>query len=104
LNLPGALLVPSREGTGTNAIIRTPANLFPSRFGPNSLALHTKEAARAGVECVVVRNERIALDVDEPADLRLLIEAARDTETTSALREMNVTQRLKLTGATGTKS
>src|SRR6185369_4566169 len=66
LDAPGALLVPSREGTGTNAIIRTPPTLFPSRFGPNSLALHKEEAARVGVVCRVVNNEGIALDIDEP--------------------------------------
>ena len=74
LDSPGALLVPSREGTGTNAIIRTPPTLFPSRFGPNSLTLHKQEAARVGVECVIVNNARIALDIDESADVELLLE------------------------------
>ena len=36
------LLVPSRDGTGTNAIIRAPANLFPSRFGPRSSSLRRR--------------------------------------------------------------
>ena len=43
LPAPGALLVSSLEGTGTNAIIRTPADLFPSRLEPGSLALHKEE-------------------------------------------------------------
>ena len=93
---PAALLVPSREGTGTNAILRTPPALFASRFGPNSLALHQSEAARVGVECRIVENERIALDIDEPADLQALIERGRGTAARAALEEMRVIERLKL--------
>ena len=94
LRAPAALLVPSREGTGTNAIIRTPPGLFPSRFGPDSLALHKQEAARAGVDCLVVNNSRIALDIDEPADLELLLEVGRDTLAFDALAEMRIAERL----------
>lgn len=99
LRAPAALLVPSREGTGTNAIIRMPPDLFPSRFGPGSLALHKEEAARAGVECLVVTNSRIALDIDDPSDLKLLLGLGRDTLTFDALAEMRIADRLKLTGA-----
>ena len=84
---PGALLVPSRDGTGTNAIIRTPPTLFPSRFGSNSLALHKQEAAQVGVECLIVENERIALDIDEPDDIEVLLERGSDTRTVGVLRE-----------------
>ena len=94
LKSPGALLVPSREGTGTNAMIRTPPNLFPSRFGPNSFALHKAEAARVGVECMIVNNTRIALDIDAPADVELLLESGSGTATFDALIEMGVPERL----------
>jgi 2-phospho-L-lactate guanylyltransferase len=93
---PGALLVPSREGTGTNAIIRTPPTLFPSRFGPNSLAKHREEAARVGVECVVVNNARIALDIDEPGDLQVLLETRVSTRTFAVLDKMAIFGRLEL--------
>jgi len=96
LESPGALLVPSREGTGTNAIIRTPPTLFPSRFGPNSLALHKQEAARVGVECVIVNNARIALDIDEPADVELLLKEGGGTRAVAALNEMNAFERLRM--------
>lgn len=95
LESPGALLVPSREGTGTNAIIRTPPTLFPSRFGPNSLALHKQEAARVGVECVIVNNARIALDIDEPVDVELLLEEGSGAKTVATLVEMNALERLR---------
>ena len=94
LRSPSALLVPSREGTGTNAIIRTPPPLFPSRFGPNSFTFHQQEAARVGVECVIVNNARIALDIDEPADVELLLESARGTETFDTLVQIGAFERL----------
>jgi 2-phospho-L-lactate guanylyltransferase len=87
LDSPGALLVPSRDGTGTNAIIRTPPDLFPSRFGPNSLALHKQEAAQVGVECLIIENDRIALDIDEPDDVEVLLEYGGDTRAVDVLRE-----------------
>src|SRR6185503_1734506 len=95
LETPGTVLVPSREGSGTNAIIRTPPNLFPSRFGPNSLALHKQEAARVGVECVIVKNARIALDIDEPGDVEQLLEAGRGTRAFALLCEINIFDRLR---------
>ena len=67
---PSVVIVPSRDGTGTNALLRSPPDLFPSHFGPDSFALHLKEAEKAGAKVAIVRNERIALDIDEPEDLR----------------------------------
>jgi 2-phospho-L-lactate/phosphoenolpyruvate guanylyltransferase len=95
IETPGAILVPSREGSGTNAIIRTPPNLFPSRFGPDSLALHQQESVRVGVACVTVNNSRIALDIDEPADVEQLLELGRGTQAFSELCEMNAGERLR---------
>src|SRR5215470_5739582 len=37
---PSVVIVPSRDYNGTNAILRRPADLFPSHFGPGSLVKH----------------------------------------------------------------
>ena len=66
---PEAVLVPSRDGAGTNALLRSPAVLFPSCFGSGSFALHEEGARRAGARIKVVRNPRIEFDVDDPQDL-----------------------------------
>ena len=84
---PGALMVPSREGTGTNSIMRIPPTLFQSHFGPDSLRLHRDEAAKLGVEPVIVANDRIGLDIDEPGDLAALLECGRGTQTFRFLTE-----------------
>jgi 2-phospho-L-lactate guanylyltransferase len=72
---PGAVIAPSRDGTGTNALLRTPPSLFPSHFGPDSFRLHLAEAEARGVTVRVIRNPRIALDVDDADDLRALLRA-----------------------------
>jgi len=69
---PSCVLIPSRDGTGTNALLRSPPTLFPSHFGPNSLALHLNEAERCGARVKVLRNPNIELDIDEIDDLRAL--------------------------------
>jgi 2-phospho-L-lactate/phosphoenolpyruvate guanylyltransferase len=67
--VPTVVIVPSRDGTGTNAILRRPPDLFPSHFGAGSLAKHLKEAELAKAECKILELPRIALDIDEPEDL-----------------------------------
>lgn len=72
---PIVVLAPSRDGTGTNAILRRPPDLFPSHFGPGSFARHLAAASEIGVSCVVIENPRIALDLDDPSDLEICRQA-----------------------------
>jgi 2-phospho-L-lactate/phosphoenolpyruvate guanylyltransferase len=90
LSSPGTLMVPSRDGTGTNAIARTPPDLFPSHFGPNSLSLHKGEAENLGAQFVIHPNERIGLDIDDPADLQVFLQRDPDTRAASLLRSLNL--------------
>jgi 2-phospho-L-lactate guanylyltransferase len=66
----GAVMVPSGDGTGTNAILRSPPCLFPSRFGPGSFSLHHAEAELCGARVRVYRNARLELDIVELEDLK----------------------------------
>ncbi len=66
---PAAVLVPSRDGDGTNALLRTPPTLFPSHFGPGSFAKHLAEASRCGARIKVLRNPRLEVDIDGMEDL-----------------------------------
>ena len=65
----GCVIVPSRDGTGTNALLRSPPAAFDSHFGRDSFAAHVAAARAADLPAIVVRNAHIELDVDEPADL-----------------------------------
>jgi 2-phospho-L-lactate guanylyltransferase len=70
---PSAVLVPSRDGTGTNAmLLRPPAALSP-RLGPDSLARHHAQAERRGLALALVELPRLALDIDTPRDLAALM-------------------------------
>jgi 2-phospho-L-lactate guanylyltransferase len=94
---PGLVIVPSRDGTGTNAILRTPPALFPSHFGTGSFAKHCAEAQRAGAQIVIRRNARLEMDVDDEADLRTLAaQDLRGTETGAWLHRSGWLKRLKL--------
>lgn len=93
---PSVVLVPSRDGTGTNAILRTPPTLFPSHFGPDSFAKHRREAEQAGAELIVRHNSRIEMDVDDESDLRaLLLNDLSNTETGRWLAHSGVAARLQ---------
>jgi 2-phospho-L-lactate guanylyltransferase len=63
-------LVPDRHGDGTNVIALPTALAFPFQYGPASFRHHSARAADLGVDLRVVRDPRLALDVDRPDDLR----------------------------------
>jgi 2-phospho-L-lactate/phosphoenolpyruvate guanylyltransferase len=93
---PALIMVPSRDGTGTNAILRTPPALFPSHFGPDSFAKHRKEAERARATLIIRRNPRLEMDVDDEADLcALLNHDLTHTVTGKWLHDSGVAARFK---------
>ncbi len=71
----GFVIVPSRDGAGTNAALCAPADLVPLRFGAPSFLAHLAAARARGIEPHVLHLPRIALDIDEPADLAALLAA-----------------------------
>jgi 2-phospho-L-lactate guanylyltransferase len=100
---PAMVIVPSRDGTGTNAILRMLPTLFPSHFGSGSFAKHCGEAKRAGAQIFVRRNTRLEMDVDDEGDLRALLEHdLSGTQTGIWLQESRVAERLRLAPANGT--
>jgi len=71
LAAPGAVTIaPDRAGQGTNALLTTPAACIPYRFGENSFALHTAEAARLNITPAIISRPGLAFDLDTPEDLR----------------------------------
>ena len=80
---PAAVLVPSSDGTGTNALLRSAPGIFPSRFGINSFSRHLAEAQQCGAHAQVLRNPRIELDIDELDDLRKLAPLLRPESATA---------------------
>ena len=83
----GSVLVPAADDRGTNAIFRRPAGLFPARFGNDSFKPHHAAAQATGKPCIVLSLPGIALDVDNPEDLRSLAAAPGETRSQSLIRQ-----------------
>ena len=68
---PAFTIVPARDQMGSNALLCSPADAVPLRFGDGSFFPHLHAARARGIEPVVMRLPRIALDIDTPEDLAL---------------------------------
>jgi 2-phospho-L-lactate guanylyltransferase len=88
------VLVPSRDGTGTNALLRRPPDLFPSRFGTDSLRKHLAEADRLGAQSEVLACHNLALDLDDPPDLAFFLRQKSNSPIADLLIEIKVPARL----------
>ncbi len=86
----GAVLVPDAARRGTNAALRTPADLFPLRFGNDSFLPHLAAAKATGLPCVVLELAGIALDVDRPDDLQELAAAHGERRSQKLVRSWNL--------------
>jgi 2-phospho-L-lactate guanylyltransferase len=87
----GSVLVPAADGRGTNAAWRRPAGLFPLRFGNDSFKPHLTAARATQKPCVVLPLPGIALDIDNPSDLRQLAEAPGETRAQRLARQWDLT-------------
>jgi len=87
----GSVLVPASDGRGTNAAWRRPAGLFPLRFGNDSFKPHLAAARATDKPCVVLSLPGIALDIDNPSDLRQVAEAPGETRAQRLIRQWDLT-------------
>ena len=69
---PSFTIAPSRDELGSNAIICSPPDAVPLRFGEDSFFPHLRAAEACGIQPTVLRLPGIALDVDTPEDLAAL--------------------------------
>lgn len=69
---PVVVVAPDRHGRGTNLLALRPPEVIPFCFGPDSLARHRAAALARGILWHTLANARLALDLDEPADLALV--------------------------------
>lgn len=91
----GTVLVPAADGRGTNAVLRSPASLFPLRFGNDSFLPHRRAAEETGKPLVILELPGIALDVDRPDDLDELLARPGDRRAQRLLRAWNIAERRK---------
>src|SRR5678815_157999 len=61
---PFALLVPSHDRLGTNALLLAPPDVIQLRFGYDSFTFHSAQVTESGLPQRYFENEHIALDID----------------------------------------
>lgn len=84
----GSVLVPAADKRGTNAALRSPAALFPLRFGNDSFVPHRAAAKATNHPCVVLSLPRLALDIDNPEDLRQLARSSGEKRSQALARRL----------------
>jgi 2-phospho-L-lactate guanylyltransferase len=82
----GAVFVPAYDRRGSNCILRRPASIIPLRFGNDSFLPHCEAMRRTGKELIILEMPGIGLDIDNPHELRLLVDCPGDTHAQRLLR------------------
>jgi 2-phospho-L-lactate guanylyltransferase len=86
----GVVLIPSRDFSGTNMIVRRPPDVIATQFGHLSLVRHRNDCQWRGLACSVLRLIRPALDLDLPADLIEFVRTPTMTHTFGHLTRMGL--------------
>lgn len=70
---PSFTISPAHDDLGSNAVICSPPDSVPLRFGENSYFPHLDAARAQGIEPTVLRQPGIAMDIDHPVDLEMFL-------------------------------
>ena len=89
---PSFTISPAHDDLGSNAVVCSPPESVPLRFGDNSYFPHLDAARLQGIEPTVIRQPGIAMDIDHPVDLALFLRLPQSagTRTRTLLDELGV--------------
>jgi 2-phospho-L-lactate guanylyltransferase len=93
---PAFTIAPSRDERGSNAVICSPPDAVPLRFGEDSFFPHLRAAEAVGIAPTVLHLPGIALDVDTPEDLAAFARLPSPTRARALLADsgmLNVNER-----------
>ena len=76
---PAVTIAPSRDHRGSNAVLCSPPDVFPFKFGDDSFYPHLAAARAIGIEPAVVERAGIGLDIDTPGDLEVFLASPSST-------------------------
>jgi 2-phospho-L-lactate/phosphoenolpyruvate guanylyltransferase len=96
---PAFTIAPSRDQRGSNAVICSPPNAVPLRFGEDSFFPHLRAAEARGIRPTVLRLPGIALDVDTPEDLTAFALLPSATRARAVLAANGVVDRIERAAA-----
>src|SRR5207302_10968800 len=80
------IVVPSADGTGTNALARTPPDVIESRFGPGSCRAHLDQALSKNIHSEILPLPGLMFDIDTPEDVAELLASSHDSDAAIFLR------------------
>jgi 2-phospho-L-lactate/phosphoenolpyruvate guanylyltransferase len=104
LAAPRLVIVPSADGTGTNALVHTPPGVIASRFGPDSFAAHRAHAQAAGVAVEVARPPGLVFDLDTPGDVAEYLAGEPVGPVADFLRGIGAAERVRAFGRAEARS
>lgn len=84
------VIVPSRDGTGTNAIMMSPCGIMNTSFGEGSFFRHKKNALGLGLEFSSIILGGIGLDIDAPEDIETFMSGGGTTATHGYLNSIGI--------------
>ena len=86
----GLTIVPSHDCKGTNCMLLSPPNILPFCFGTNSYAEHIRQGIKLNLSCQSKHFHGIALDIDNPNDLKTLAMATQRTQSITYLKKIKI--------------
>jgi 2-phospho-L-lactate guanylyltransferase len=84
---PAFTIAPSHDEGGSNAVICSPPDAVPLRFGIDSFFPHLRAAEARGIRPTIVRLPGVALDIDNPEDLAAFARISSTTRARALLAE-----------------
>lgn len=83
---PSFSIVPSHDGSGSNAFLCMPPQAIEPAFGESSFSIHCARSREAGIEPRIVISPGLSLDIDHPRDLERFARRGSHTCTQRFLR------------------
>jgi 2-phospho-L-lactate guanylyltransferase len=89
---PSFTISPAHDDLGSNAVVCSPPESVPLRFGENSYFPHLEAARAQGIEPTILRQPGIAMDIDHPVDLEMFLRLPQShgTRTRALLEKLGV--------------
>ena len=87
------VIVPSRDGTGTNGLMMSPCGVIRPSFGEGSFSRHKAMAADAGISFSSLTLPGMGLDIDGPQDIETFMGGGGESATRAYLTGLGMTAR-----------
>lgn len=87
------VIVPSRDGTGTNGLMMSPCGAIRPSFGEGSFSRHKVMAADAGLDFSSLTLPGMGLDIDGPQDIETFMGGGGTSATHAYLSGLGITVR-----------